>query len=177
MEILVRNAEGRVSARNRDYVAEKIGRLDRYFNSAQKAEVVHREDRGMHKLQITVFANGHFVRSEEKDPNFKAAVDKITDKLHTRLSKLKERIVQSHRRKGPGDQFTMLEVMPKESAPKKQVKEHKHFLVKPMSAQEAITQMEEMQSQFFLFRDEISNEMLVMYKRKDGHFGLMKPEG
>ena len=100
MEVLVRNAEGNVSPKDREYAAKKLGRLDRYFHSAQSVEMVHREEGNGHRIEITIFADGFTIRGKETDESLQAAIDRVHDKLETRLRKLKGRIVKAHRRRG-----------------------------------------------------------------------------
>src|SRR5687767_2360390 len=100
MDVLVRNAEGNVSIKDREYAAKKLGGLDRYFHQAQKVEMVHREDRNGHRVEITVFADGFTIRGEDTESTIQAAIDRVHDKLETRLRKLKTRLIDNHRRKG-----------------------------------------------------------------------------
>lgn len=175
MEILVRNAEGFVSSRDRDYATQKLGRLGRYCPTAQRVELVHRKDRGLHRLQITIFAGGQTVRGEEQDASLTAAIDKVFDKLHAQLTKLKGKLTSGHRRQ-PSLGHASVEAPREEPTPTKMLKERKTFLVKPMSAQEAAMQMDLMDVPFFVYKDEDSSQMSVLYKRKDGHYGLLEPE-
>src|SRR3954471_19657603 len=109
MEVLVRNAEGNVSKKDRDYAAKKLGQLDRYFHAANKVEMVHREEGLGHRIEITVFADGFTIRGEEHDASIAAAIDKVHDKLETRLRKLKGRMISAHRRKGHNPPPALLE--------------------------------------------------------------------
>lgn len=178
MEVLVRNAEGNVSKKDRDYAAKKLGRLDRYFHSAQKVEMVHRAEGLGHRVEITVFADGFTVRGEERDASIPAAIDKVFDKLETRLRKLKGRIITSHRRRGHAPPPALLEE--REAATHTNghcdIKERKSFLVKPMSPEEAALQMEMVDHSFFVFKNEETNQIAVLYKRKDQRYGLLEPE-
>src|SRR5438552_862501 len=100
MEILVRNAEGNLTPRDKEYAALKLGKLDRYFHQAHRVEIVHREEKLSHRIEITVFADGFTVRGEEHDESVRAAIDKVSEKMENRLRRLKTRIVHNHRRKG-----------------------------------------------------------------------------
>lgn len=181
MEVLVRNAEGNVSSRDREYASKKLGKLDRYFHQAQRVEMVHREERnGNHRVEITVFADGFTVRGEEQESSIRAAIDKVADKLEGRLRKLKGRIITSHRRKGNGlppaleeDWRSDQENADKSSA---EIKERKSFLVKPMSIEEAALQMEMVDHPFFVFKNEDTSQIAVLYRRKDNRYGLLEPE-
>ena len=178
MEVLVRNAEGNVTKTDRDYAASKLGRLDRYFHQAQKVEMVHREEKGMHRIEITLFADGLTVRGEETEVTLQAAIDKVKDKMETRLRKLKGRMVQNHRKKGnplPAalvDEPTMEDAMNGSVVP---IKERKSFALRPMSVDEAVLQMEMVDHPFFVFKNGDTGQVEVLYKRKDGAYGLLQP--
>ena len=101
MDVLVRNAEGNMTSTDREYAAQKLGRLDRFFHNAKKVEMVHREEKlGKHRVEITVIADHFTVRGEETDDSTRAAIDKVAEKLENRLRRLKTRLVKSHRRQG-----------------------------------------------------------------------------
>lgn len=177
MELLVRNAEGNVTPLDREYAAKKLGKLDRYFQAANKVEMVHREDKGTHRIEITVFADGLTIRGEEHDSVLRAAIDKVSDKLENRLRRLKGRLIDSHRRKGYHPPASLLEEYREEDdVPKIRVRERKQFLVKPLSIEEAALQLEMIDHPFFVFKNEANNRMAVLYKRKDGSYGVLEPE-
>jgi putative sigma-54 modulation protein len=179
MDVLVRNTEGNVSKIDREYAAKKLGKLNRYFNQASKIEMVHREEKGTHRVEITVFADGFTIRGEESDENIRAAIDKVGDKLENRLKRLKGRIVHNIRRKGQTLPPAFAEI-PKEELDSLEhgaiIKERKAFLLKPMSAEEAALQMEMLGHPFFVFKNRDSEQVEVLYKRKDGNYGLLQPE-
>lgn len=177
MEVLVRNAEGNVSTHHREYAAKKLGRLDRYFHSAQRVEMVHREEKnGMHRIEITVFADGYTVRGEEHDTDLHAAIDRVSDKLETRLRKLKGRLVDAHRKRGHNAGLPPALEEPADDEHHVEIKERKQFLLKPMSRDEAGLQMEMVDHPFYIFKNEDTGQVEVLYKRKDGRYGLLQPE-
>ncbi len=177
MEVLVRNAEGNVSKRDREYAAKKLGRLDRYFHSAQKVEMVHREQGANHRIDITVFADGlRFVARSVKGA-FNQPSTESARSWNNRMRKLKGRIITSHRRRG---QTVPPALLADGKAPTNghcEVAERKAFLLKPMSVDEAALQLEMIGHPFFVFRYEDTNQVAVLYKRKDKRYGLLEPEG
>ncbi|MEO7453795.1 MAG: ribosome-associated translation inhibitor RaiA [Fimbriimonadales bacterium] len=176
MELLVRNAEGNVPDRHRDYAAKKLSKLERFFSKATKVEMVHSEQKGRHRLEVTVFADSFTVRGDESDESMRACIDKVSDKLESRLRRLKSRLVDSHKR---GGMKTLPPALVEEDDPGEEhavVSERKRFLVKEMHTDEAALQMELVDHPFFVFRDSDSGEFAVIYKRKDGNYGLLEPE-
>src|SRR5947209_19900808 len=176
MEVLVRNAEGNVSKRDREYAAKKLGRLDRYFHAAQKVEMVHREEGLLQRIEITVFADGFTVRGEEMDSSIPAAIDKVFAKLETRLRKLKGRLISTHRRRGSALPPALEEHEEPHTTGHIEIGERKQFLLKPMSSDEAALQLELVGHPFFVFKNEDTNQLAILYKRKDSKYGLLEPE-
>lgn len=177
MQMLFRNAEGNVPQADRDYAADKLSKLDRYFHKAQKVEMTHREDGRLHRIEVTVFADGYTVRAEERDESIRAAIDLINDKLEKRLRRLKKKLVDSHRRKGSPKLPPALEEPTPENDPDiLPVQETKRFLLKPMSIEEAVLQMELLDHDFFVYRNQETNQMEVLYRRKQGGLGLLTPD-
>jgi putative sigma-54 modulation protein len=181
MDVLVRNAEGNVSIKDREYAAKKLGGLDRYFHQAQKVEMVHREDRNGHRIEITVFADGFTIRGEDTEPTIQAAIDRVHDKLEIRLRKLKTRLIDSHRRKGTPPPPALETVDEEQHDPMisngaVNVRERKSFQLKPMSIDEAALQMEMVDHPFFVFKNEDTGGVEVLYRRNDGKYGLLQPE-
>lgn len=182
MEVLIRNAEGNLSQSDRDYAAQKLGRLDRYFNKASKVELVHREvKRGQkeaHKLEVTIFADGLTVRGEEEDTSVRAAIDIVGEKLENRLRRIKKRIVNKYRHSGDSVPNGFVEEAPEEDSEEQPVviKERKQFLVKPQTIEEAALEMDLLGYPFFVFKNEHTNRVEVLYRRKDGAYGLLQPE-
>ncbi len=183
MEVLVRNAEGNFSDKDREYAASKLGKLDRYFHSASKVEMVHRTEKqnrqAGHRVEITVHADGLYVRGEEYDENIRAAIDKVTDKMETRLKRLKGRLIDRHRRRGHGvpEALAAEPAAPEEEAADHlAIAERKTFLLKPMSPDEAVLQLELIDHPFFVFVNEESGQVEVLYRRNDGAYGLLQPK-
>ncbi len=176
MEVLVRNAEGNLSAADREYADKKLGRLDRFFNSAQRVEIVHREVKASHRIEITVFADGYTLRGEETDASVKAAIDKVAEKMDIRLRRLKTRLIKSHHRRGVAVPSALEQVEVEAPEVGFVLKERKRFLLKPMSTEEASLQMELLGHPFFVYRNEVNNATEVLYKRADGAYGLLSPQ-
>lgn len=177
MEVLVRNADGNLPDRDRDYAAKKLGGLDRYFHAASKVEIVHRQQKLSHRVEVTVHADGLFLRGEESDESLRAAIDKVADKMENRLRRLKTRIVRAHRHRGRPVPTALEEVESVEPEEHFDIREHKRFTMKPMSVEEAALQMELLGHTFFVFRNETGKGIEVLYKRAEGGYGLLTPDG
>lgn len=175
MEVLVRNAHGNLSQKQKDYAAKKLGKLDRYFSSVGKVEIVHTEEKLVHRIEVTLFAEPHIIRGEESDESVVAAIDRVVDKLENRLHRLKGRLIRSGRKRGQTPPPVFIE----EEAPEEEaanVIERKLFELQPMSPDEAALQMELVDHPFFIFLNEDSNQTEVLYRRKDGSYGVLAPK-
>lgn len=177
MELLVRNAEGNLTESDRAYAAKKLSKLDRYFHQAHKVEIVHRAENKSHRVEITVFADGFTIRGEESDESLRAAIDKVSEKLESRLTRLKGRLVKSHRKKGSALPPALVNVPEDTKNEHIEIKERRQFLLKPMSTEEAALQLEMIDYPAFLYRSEETGQIEAIYRRKDGKFGLLQPEG
>ena len=175
MELIVRNVSGNLTEEDREYAEKKLGKLGRFFQAAQKVEMVHKALKLAQKVEITVFADGVHLRGEETGETTKAAIDKVADKMETRLRRLKKRIIKSHRQRENGIAPDLIAVE-FEEAEEQTIKEHKRFLIKPMTIEEASLQMELIDHPFFVFRNVETGHTEVLYKRDDGHYGLLSPD-
>jgi putative sigma-54 modulation protein len=177
MEMLLRNADGNVPKRDREYATKKLGKLDRYFSQANRVEMVHRQVQDQHIVEVTVFADGYTIRGEERDASLHAAIDKVADHMEIRLSKLKKKLIDSHRKKGMREiPPALLEEVPEtvEEQIEAQIKERKQFVMKPMSLEEAVLQMELLGHPFFVFKNMDTGLVEVIYRRRDGFYGLIE---
>lgn len=97
MEVTFRNAHGELSSRDRAYAVKKFGFLNRFLPSASRAEVVHREENHEHVVEVTVFADGQTIRSEEHNLSLRAAIDNASGKLMSRMRRTKDKLTRSKR--------------------------------------------------------------------------------
>jgi putative sigma-54 modulation protein len=176
MEVLVRNAEGNLPQKERDYAAKKLGKLDRYFTACQKVEITHREEKLAHRIEVTVHADGLVLHGVESDPSIHAAIDKVADKMENRLRRLKTRIVRSHRTKGKPipNVFDELPepVVEDDDDP---IREQRHYSAKPMDLDEALLQFELTDQPFFMFFNARTRQAEAIYRLRDGGIGHLTP--
>lgn len=184
VEIYGRNIE--VTDRIQDYVNKKVSKLDRYLSGIEEARVdlayvkSARSAGDRQVAQLTVRGKGFILRSEERADDIFAALDTAMDKMQRRI----ERYKGKHYR-GRGDGKTAAEfVMPPLEEEEEDVGElgpviarRKKFLLVPMSEEEAIEQMSLLgHENFFVFFNANSNAINVLYRRRDGDYGLIEPE-
>ena len=173
MEMLVRNAEGNLTEQDREYASKKLGKLDRYFHKAHRVEMVHREERLDHVVEVTVFADHFTVRGKEQDESVRAAIDSVADKLETRLRRLKRKLVNSHRRRSAPVPTGLEEAPEIEEDTDETVDVYEHYSPKPMSVEEAALQLELIDRQFLVFNNQDNGQVEVVFRTKNGGVGLV----
>ena len=168
--------------REREYAEKKLQRLARYFNSARDAHLMHSVQRNQQIVEVQVDLDGVLLRAEERAPDFFTAVDAVADKLEQQVRRFKER-VKNH--KGRADAPTAASAftdIPEEGAstgPEGElpnVVRRKRFAIKPMSVDEATLQMELLHHDFFAFLNDETDQVAILYRRRDGDYGLLELE-
>ncbi len=162
-----------------DYAEKKLGKLDKHFEKTIDAQVVLSVIRDEHIVEVTMVLNGLILRGEESTGDMYASIDMVVDKLERQIKKYKTRMSKSLRQRGVrviSEKLAATEAIERseEEAPK--VVKTKRFLLKPMSVEEAILQMDLLGHNFFVFTDADDDTVSVVYKRKDGNYGLIEPE-
>ena len=156
-------------------VAKKLARLDKYFEREGDATVTFSKKRNRENLELTINAAGTLFRSEIDDESFQNALDRSIDAIERQIRKNKTRLAKRLHagvfNEAPPAYF---EEEPEEDA--EFIIRTKSFRLKPMSAEEAILQMNLLGHQFFMFEDQDTGETCVVYTRKDGAYGLIVPE-
>lgn len=182
VEIYGRNME--VTDRIQDYVTKKVSKLDRFLPGIEEARVdvsyvkSARSANDRQVAQITVRGKGFILRSEERADDIFAAFDTALERMQRRIERYKGK-----RFRGRGDGRSASEVVSEEIAEEESgelgpvIVRRKRFLLVPMSEMEAMEQMELLGHElFFVFYNANSNAINVLYRRRDGNFGLIEPE-
>ena len=158
-------------------VAKKLERLDKYFWNEGEATVTFSTKRGKENLEITINAANTLFRSENDDETFQNALDKSIDAIERQIRKNKTRLAK-RLRDGVFDEAVYLDPLPEDEVEEETAEfpiRIKKFNLKPMSAEEAILQMELLGHQFFVFEDATTGDTCVVYARRDGDYGLIVP--
>lgn len=169
--IIGRNIE--VTEALKDSIEKKIGRLDRYFNDNSEAKVTLSVEKGRHIIDVTIPANGVIVRGEESKSDMYTAIDLVVDKIERQIIKHKSKI---EKRGDFTQSLRFAEIPSEEETEEAKVVRTKKFALKPMDVEEAVLQMDLLGHNFFVYRNGETDEVNVLYKRKDGNYGLIEPE-
>ncbi len=168
----------------REYVGKKLARLDRYQDGEPMAKVVlslaaspHVERKA--RVEIQVDMPGGLVRVEEEGEDLYAAIDRAVDRLEVQIKRYRERRFRGkrHTHQGPPPpEVRDLEALrrPEEEEGPRIVRV-KRFEMKPMDPEEAAFQMEALGHSFFVFRNAKTDQINVIYRRRDGNYGLIEP--
>ncbi len=155
----------------RGYIESKIGKIEKYFKNTDLEAVVNLRVRGKEQIvEVTIPANKMVLRAEEKHNDLYAAVDLVSDKLERQIRKNKTKARKNLKQTIV---FTDFDVPASEDVDDGIVK-RKVVDTKPMSEEEAILQMELIGHDFFLFKNDKTNELCVVYKREDGGYGILE---
>lgn len=159
----------------KDVTNKKLKRLDKYFQKDVVGNVVYSVERNWKIIEITINLPGTILRVEESSDDMYTSIDKAIDVLERQIRKYKTRL---QKRNQTGETIRFENVIPlKENEDEKpRIVKTKRFGMKPMSVEEAVLQMELLRHNFFVFMNADSEEVSVVYKRKDGNYGLIEPE-
>ena len=176
MEIIIRGDKLKVTDAMKDYIEEKIGKLDKYIedDSNVRATVVVKVKNHSQIVEVTIPLKSFILRSEEIQDNFYAAVDKALDKLERQIRKNKTRLM-SKQVKGNDFSFDEFDSIEEDNGESSVIK-RKKVEIKPMNEEEAIIQMELLNHQFYMYKDSETNKLAVVYKRKDNGYGIIESE-
>ena len=177
MEIKIRGEKLKITDAMHDYVTEKIGKLDKYLENSDNvyANVIVKVKGHEVTVEITIPLKSYILRSEETQNDFYAAVDKTIDILERQVRKQKTRLMSKQVKPSYDFNFEGIE-LEKEEKEKKKIVKRKTIEVKPMNEEEAILQMELLGHEFFMYKDSETNTPCVIYKRHDGHYGVIESE-
>ena len=157
----------------KDYTESKLGRLEKYFKDDDITANVLARVRGNNQIvEVTIPTSKFILRSEEENDDLYAAIDLVTDKLERQIRKNKTRLNRNVKENVKEFNFDY-EILEDEESKEKVVK-RKNIEMKPMDEEEAILEMELLGHSFFVYKDMDTDKVCVLYKRKDGDYGLIE---
>lgn len=188
MEMQLRTKNYRMTPNLRAYIEKKVPRLHRYLDdiAETKVEISRSSTRSQGAqvvAQLTVtLTNGVILRAEERSGDPYTSLDAVLDTMERQIARFKERFYQRGLRRRAGQPASLSE-LPVASETEAEVEEEaepqivkvKQFMVKPMFSDEAIAQMELLGHDFFVFQNAETGKLSVLYRRKDGQYGLIEP--
>ena len=155
-------------------IHEKIGKLVWYFTPDTEVHVTLSVEKERQKIEITIPMKGNIVRAEQTSDDMYVSIDLVEEIIERQLRKYKNKIVDRQQAAASLSKAFVEEEIEDDDEIK--IIRSKRFAMKPMDPEEACVQMELLGHDFYVFRNAISDEVNVVYKRKDHTFGLIEPE-
>ncbi|MBU5270113.1 ribosome hibernation-promoting factor, HPF/YfiA family [Clostridium cochlearium] len=175
MKITVTGKNIEVTNALRNVVEKKLEKLDKYFKPDIEAQVTLSVEKNRQIIEVTIPFNGVILRGEEANEDMYASIDLVIDKLERQIRKQKTKLQK--RMYGDSLRFQFIpDYEGDKSKEESKIVKTKRFAMKPMSSEEAVLQMELIGHNFFVFENGDTGEVNVIYKRKDGNYGLIEPE-
>lgn len=173
MKISIRGEKVNATKSMKDYITEKLSRLDKYFDNPKdiNCKVLVKIKNQEQSIEVTVPTNKFTLRAEERHQDFYAACDLVVDKLEGQIRKNKSKIGKKYR-DVPKFELSFLEYDDVEEE-ESQIIKRKEMEMKPMDEEEALIQIELLNHDFFVFKNIDEDCVSVLYKRKDGLYGII----
>jgi len=160
----------------KDIAVQKISKLEKFFTPETVANITMSVEKKIHKIEVTIPIKGSVIRAEENhNETMYAAIDLVVDKLERQLLKHRQKIIDRHRHSGTF-KSEYLDYTDRDEENHLKIVRSKRFAMKPMDPEEACMELELLGHDFFVFRNGDTDEVNVVYKRKNGAFGLIEPE-
>lgn len=155
----------------RNYVQQRLDKLDRYFPGQHTAQVALSVQRERQTVEVTIPFEGLILRAQESEGSMYVAIDQVLDKLERQIHKFKTRVHRKQRHEWA--RATNDPEVPAEEPDGEELVRQKRFPLKPMTVDEAMLQLNLLGHDFFVFRDAATEEVVVLYRRKHGGYGLI----
>lgn len=184
MALLIKGKNVDVNEKTKDYIEKRAAKFDRHLSNIAETKVEVTEEKTKSKdsryvIEITLDLQGTLLRSEERAGDIFSAVDLAVETMDRQILRYKGRLQGRKRRKSGTQEAEAAVAEPEPSpdeAPSGGLVKVKRFAVKPMSPEEAIDQMDLLGHDFYVFFNDRSEQVNVVYRRKGGGYGLIEPE-
>jgi putative sigma-54 modulation protein len=180
MRLQVKGRNVEVSDSIRSYAEAKLAKLEKLVKDPTRVEVELRVEKNPsisdnHVAEATVFTKGPTLRARESSADMKASIDQLVDKLERQVKRYREKRRRGRPPHGVPQPVEEAPMTPTDSEESMIVKT-KQFAIKPMTAEEAVLQLDLIGHDFFVFKNAETEQINVVYRRRDGNYGLIEPE-
>ena len=175
MKFIMRGKNIDVTPALKETIEHKLGKLERYFTPDTEIHVTLSVDKEEQKIEVTIPLKGNIIRSEQSSNDMYVSIDLVEEIIERQLRKYKNKLVA---RQQEGGNFKQEFFDTAENTDEDEIKivRTKKFGIKPMYPEDACIQMELLGHDFYVFCNAETEEVNVVYKRKNGSFGLIEPE-
>ena len=178
MKYVITGRNMEVSEGLRQYVEKKFSKLDYYFTDDTEIHVTLSKQRGDEKVEVTIPMRGTTVHAEETSQDMYLTIDLLQDIIERQLRRNRKKLIDRRQSAESVSTLFLENQADEEFEEEKEIKivRTKKFAMKPMDPEEACFQMEMSGHTFYVFLNSDTDEVNVVYKRKDGNYGLIEPE-
>ena len=173
MKLNIRGDKIEVTDSIKAYVDEKLSKLDKYFKEDVEAKVLIRVRNNLQFIEVTIPTNKFTIRAEAGNGDLYAAIDKAEEVLERQIRKNNTRIRDKYKKEFVSEFNFELNFDSEEVEEPNKIIKRKTIEIKPMDEEEAILQMELLNHDFFMFKNVDEECISVIYKRKDGEYGIL----
>ena len=176
MKFIISGKNIEVTPGLKDAIEQKLGKLERYFTPETEINVTLSVEKGRQKIEVTIPVKGNIIRSEQTSNDMYVSIDLVEEIIERLLRKYKTKVIAKQQ---GGHDFRQEFIESDTSAAESdeiEIVRTKRFGIKPMFPEDACIQMELLGHDFYVFCNAESDEVNVVYRRKNGTFGLIEPE-
>lgn len=175
MKFIISGRNIDVTSGLRSAIEQKLGKLERYFTPTTEIIVTLGVEKGRQKIEVTIPVKGTIIRSEQVSDDMYVSIDLVEEVIERQLRKYKNKIIDRHQ-EGGNLQPDFMDSDDDDDDGEIKIIRTKRFGMKPMFPEDACVQMELLGHAFFVFENAETGEVNVVYKRKNGTYGLIEPE-
>ena len=184
MKYIFSNKNTNVADAEKNYAQKKLAKFERFFKDEAEANIIFSSERNRYTVEITIFYKSMIFRSSGTTQDMRASIDSASDAIFRQIHKNKTRLEKRFRQgafdKGTDAEDIEIEAILSDSTGEEEsydIVRTKRFAIKPESPDEAILQMNMLNHQFYIFRDETNGDAVsVVYRRNDGGYGIIEAE-
>jgi putative sigma-54 modulation protein len=173
MKIIVTGKNITISEKIQDAIDKRFEKLGKFFADDIQANIVIHPERDKVKMEATIVTKGTIFRAEDVSQDVFDSIDIVADKLSSQMTKYKGKL-QKRNKSGESVRFEMIPEPEEDQPDEAKIVKSKKFQLVPISVDEAVMQMELLQHNFFVFLDQESDSVSVVYKRNDGNYGVVE---
>ncbi len=176
MNIIIKGRNIEVTDALKDYVEKRFSKLEKYFTKELEGTVTLIVERDTHRAEATIPINRYILRAEDISSDMYASIDEVCDKIERQVRKYKTRINRKGKQAKVEPIISPAFDEPEDNEQSDMISKTKTFVLKAMDPEEAIMQMELLDHDFFVFMNADIDDIGVVYRRKDGKYGLLEPK-
>ena len=174
MKYIVAGKNINITEALKEKAIKKVGKLEKFFDTDTEAHITMSVQKNRQIVEVTIPFKGGLLRAQEENDDMYASIDKVVDSLEGQIRRYKTKISKKYHESGLKFENISFEDHEDEAEEFKVVRT-KRFPIKPMTVEEAILQMNLLGQEFFMFSNADTMEANVVYRRKDGNYGLIEP--